>query len=647
MLRRHKRFFELGAYLVATAAFCLVAVVETNASSLHIDNDSISVSTFPSARSIGGFLGTANSSSTLRVPVGQNSYDYETQRYTPSLHVNAVGVRLNGSELKPDSLELSLDIVDSQGKGIKRMLTPTGEDAKEPLPKDVYISTPVMVKDVASFSLHVRLLRNADGSSPVITSLEIIYLDSTFSPLNTFFTMAETDEVEEEVGVDTSEATPAANPHIITREEWGADEDLRFTKKGKERWPSVLDDVDVFIVHHTAGTDGGEDPSATVRAIYFWHATVMGWGDIGYNYLIDPQGNIYEGRAGGSGVIGGHTFNSDNGINYNEGSIGIALLGCFEDTPGACYDDYIITPEMKKSLELLIGTRAAELHINPKSKTEFHGEETKRVVGHRDLDATYCPGNVVHDNLSVVRKRAKKKYTALTRVPYKGTYTTMTLDEMFVDGSNIEAKDEHLVTITYTNTGDKLWERSKAYLKIYNGQGKGLSPLAHASWTNGYGQFQMNEEVVAPGEDATFTFLIAAPEKATTVALTAKLFHGNSKVLKTNNTASLPFVRAYEGELTQSTMPVALLRNTSQEVDFTFTNTGTTTWDASVHLLLDGTVVGTFKKAKVAPGEKGTLSIDLPAPKRSNTPLHYVTVELEQGDHTIPATKTVFLMRVD
>src|SRR3712207_9171470 len=42
------------------------------------------------------------------------------------------------------------------------------------------------------------------------------------------------------------------------------------------------------------------DPAATVRAIFAYHAVVQGWGDIGYNFLVDADGRIYEGRHSGA-----------------------------------------------------------------------------------------------------------------------------------------------------------------------------------------------------------------------------------------------------------------------------------------------------------------------------------------------------------
>ena len=71
-----------------------------------------------------------------------------------------------------------------------------------------------------------------------------------------------------------------------------------------------------------------QDPVAEVQAIYYYHAVTRGWGDIGYNYLADGYGNLYEGRYGGDDVIGAHT------ARWNTGALGVALLGCYDS--GGC-----------------------------------------------------------------------------------------------------------------------------------------------------------------------------------------------------------------------------------------------------------------------------------------------------------------------
>lgn len=88
------------------------------------------------------------------------------------------------------------------------------------------------------------------------------------------------------------------------------------------------------IILHDTGCDtavptcnNNQNPVATIQAIYRYHAVTQGWGDIGYNYIIDQQGRIYEGRVGGNGSRGAHVYRSRTRDNFNYGSVGISILG--------------------------------------------------------------------------------------------------------------------------------------------------------------------------------------------------------------------------------------------------------------------------------------------------------------------------------
>jgi len=113
----------------------------------------------------------------------------------------------------------------------------------------------------------------------------------------------------------------AGSPPIVSREAWGGDELLRRNQ------PLYSSAVRLVIVHHTA-TPNDYTPAqaaAIVRGIDVYHVKANGWNDIGYNFLIDRFGNVYEGRYGGitRNVIGAHA------LGFNSGSVGIALIGNF------------------------------------------------------------------------------------------------------------------------------------------------------------------------------------------------------------------------------------------------------------------------------------------------------------------------------
>ncbi len=127
-----------------------------------------------------------------------------------------------------------------------------------------------------------------------------------------------------------------------------------------------------------------------MRSVYYYHAVILDWTDIGYNFLIDGYGNVYEGRAGGPGVIGGHA------LEYNPGSIGVALIGSYEDTGPP--------QEALDSLVRLIRTRAPD--VDPALAADWiDWGDVPNICGHGDVIATMCPGADLHAVLPDIRGR--------------------------------------------------------------------------------------------------------------------------------------------------------------------------------------------------------------------------------------------------
>ena len=125
--------------------------------------------------------------------------------------------------------------------------------------------------------------------------------------------------------------------------------------------PSYAADVRFAIVHHTAGRNGytRAEAAAIVKGIQLFHVQGNGWNDIGYNFLVDHFGTIYEGQFGGidRNVVGAHAQG------FNTGSVGIALLGTYEDTsPSAAAQDAIAR---------LIAWRLELAHVDPTAFLTF------------------------------------------------------------------------------------------------------------------------------------------------------------------------------------------------------------------------------------------------------------------------------------
>ena len=203
----------------------------------------------------------------------------------------------------------------------------------------------------------------------------------------------------------------APQPPIISRASWGADESLRFGSDGHERWTPTFYPVQKLIVHHTAGSNNDPNPPATIRSIYYYHAITQGWGDIGYNFLIDEAGHIYKGRdshpksssadtitgedSSGNGVTGAHARD------YNAGAVGVALLGTFTNQDA--------TPAAKSALEDLLAWKAHSHGIDPHGSSRYTNPTSgsqrvfPNIAGHRDVGTTQCPGGTFYGTLPTVR----------------------------------------------------------------------------------------------------------------------------------------------------------------------------------------------------------------------------------------------------
>jgi hypothetical protein len=189
-------------------------------------------------------------------------------------------------------------------------------------------------------------------------------------------------------------------PTIIPRTAWASG----LTPKGS---PS-FGQVQVAFVHHTVnGNTYSQDESAgIVRAIFEYHVRSNGWNDIGYNFLVDRFGQIFEGRAGGvdQPVVGAQA------IGWNSVSTGIAIIGTFEDTPA---------PEPAlRAVASIIGWKLP-LHGAPTAGTvslvSSGGSGNRwtagatvalnRISGHQDGCSTDCPGTTLYGQLPALRSR--------------------------------------------------------------------------------------------------------------------------------------------------------------------------------------------------------------------------------------------------
>jgi hypothetical protein len=204
-------------------------------------------------------------------------------------------------------------------------------------------------------------------------------------------------------------------PAMITRDQWGPGFRARVAPSYGE--------VQMAFVHHTVNANdyGPEDSAGIVLGIAKYHRDHNGWNDIGYNFLVDRYGQVFEGRGGGidQPVIGAQAEG------WNRFSTGVANLGTFSDVAQ--------TPAAIDAIARLLGWKMT-LHgvpcegtvvvISGGGSTNRYSYGTpvtmQRISGHRDGCKTECPGNALYAQLPEIRSGAAAHAGAVSAAPAAG-----------------------------------------------------------------------------------------------------------------------------------------------------------------------------------------------------------------------------------
>jgi len=191
----------------------------------------------------------------------------------------------------------------------------------------------------------------------------------------------------------------AGSPQIVPRVGWQANEAIR------REPPKYAPSIRLAIVHHTAGSNsyGPLQSAAIVKGIELYHVEGNGWKDIGYNFLVDRYGQVFEGRYGGMerGVIGAHAEG------FNTGSVGVAVMGNYSSRP--------ISALAERALVKLLAWRLDVAHVDPVSTLVDISRGNSRfpvgapvflraISGHRDTGFTDCPGDAFYRRLPVIAR---------------------------------------------------------------------------------------------------------------------------------------------------------------------------------------------------------------------------------------------------
>ncbi|MBI5216967.1 MAG: N-acetylmuramoyl-L-alanine amidase [Ignavibacteriae bacterium] len=241
-------------------------------------------------------------------------------------------------------------------------------------------------KETQSIQCKLRFTIPVSNGSSTIKSLKFTFINPGTTPQPIKQT-------------NSSHRTFNVVPSFLSRTDWSCPEG-----QSSPRWSPLQTNVTHLIVHHTADSNNHSDWAAVVRSIWVYHANTLGWGDIGYNWLIDPNGVLYQGRAwygdSISNIRGGHFCGiapDPNGINNNEQTMGVSLLGTFTSIAP--------TDTALEILRNVLAWKAYERTIAPLD-TSFHsptGLTIPNISGHRVGCSTECPGESLYTRLSSLR----------------------------------------------------------------------------------------------------------------------------------------------------------------------------------------------------------------------------------------------------
>ncbi|MFB7245899.1 N-acetylmuramoyl-L-alanine amidase [Streptomyces populi] len=209
----------------------------------------------------------------------------------------------------------------------------------------------------------------------------------------------------------------APRPPITSRAGWGADESISPEEPGYLPGGRIK----AVVLHHTAtsGDYGCAEAPAVIRAVYTYDVQQLTWKDIGYNFLVDKCGTIYEGRKGGVDrpVMGAHAYG------FNSETTGIAIIGD--------YSSVAPSREAMTSVARLAAWKLGQYGVDPTGTATLtagaSGPNYFRqtwaagarmafpvIHGHRDGYNTVCPGDAYYALLPTIRAWAGGAVEGLT-----------------------------------------------------------------------------------------------------------------------------------------------------------------------------------------------------------------------------------------
>lgn len=331
-----------------------------------------------------------------------------TQAARPFTHM-----LLRWAATRPTSSTLHLEVRVSPTGTTWSAWAPVIEDSDLWMPADgetVAWSQVLYAGEARFWQVRARYQPNAGGELPALQQVDVHTVDARFTP-------APQSNQQHELEINAARAVApnstdgkiqsVARPPVVNRTDW-----LCPDGEGSRVSPAYAT-VNHLVIHHTddSNTLGGSESNwgDRVRAIWSFHTFSRGWGDIGYNYLVDPNGVIYEGRSGGDDAVGFHDT-------ANYGSMGVSMIGTYINvTP---------TDRAQSSLVELLGWKASQKGIDPLGSSFYLGcsysnycnpfnlgAVVLNIAGHREVTPqhTTCPGDALANLLPTIRTRVQDR----------------------------------------------------------------------------------------------------------------------------------------------------------------------------------------------------------------------------------------------
>jgi flagellar hook assembly protein FlgD len=401
-------------------------------------------------------------------------------------------------------------------------------------------------------------------------------------------------------------------PPIITRADWHADEAIRRAP------PYYADGIHLAIVHHTAGSNSytKAQSASIVRAIELYHVQGNGWNDIGYNFLVDKYGQVFEGRYGGitKAVVGAHA------MGFNTGSVGIAVIGDYGSTA--------ISTAARNALVSLISWRLDLAHVDPLSKVVRVSAGNPRyaagtaltlnaISAHRDVYPTSCPGASLYAQLPSIRTAVAQsglpklyapavvgaiggpiRFTARLSNPV--TWTVTVRDETgatVATGTGTGMKVDYTWDATAAVPGHYTWAITAPSMRSATGSiGGPAVPLA-------LNQLKVAPNIVSPNGDGRGDQVKATYKLSAAASVTAQVLDSTGVLLATVSQNQRP-----AGKQTLSWSP-ATLPDGWYQLALTAT-AGTKQVTTSTRFWIDRTLAQTKAAPAFSPNRDGVLDTD-------------------------------------